>query len=348
MPIKPEQLSQNLNRELKRCYLVFGDETLIVEECADTVRAAARAAGCTEREIIEISGAGDWQQLLQSAGALSLFADRKLIEIRLPSGKPGTEGSKALQEYLTLDTEDVLLVIAGKVDKQSQRAKWFTRIDQEGLAIQVWPVGRRDLPDFLQQRLKSAGLRADRDAVQLLAERVEGNLLAAVQEVDKLRLLATSEHVTVDTVLSSVLANARYSTFGLADTALSGDAVAAIRTLRGLQAESTQPPAVLWPLNRDITLLASLHDDCAKGQPLSRAMNQRGVWRSRMPLVQGAAERQNAKGIARLQKLAFLADATVKGFEKGNPWDILDQVVVLLAQGPKSGSGGPPRRSSRS
>ena len=343
MSIKPEQLAQSLSGELKRCYLVFGDETLIVEECADTIRAAARSAGCTEREIIDIAGAGDWQQLLQSAGSLSLFADRKLIEIRLPSGKPGTEGSKALQEYLSLDTEDVLLIIAGKVDKQSQRAKWFTRIDQDGLAVQIWPIGRRELPGFLQQRLKSAGLRADRDAVQLLAERVEGNLLAAVQEVDKLKLLTTSEHVTVDTVLNSVLANARYSTFGLADTALSGDAVAALRTLRGLEAESTQPPAVLWPLNRDIALLAGLYDDCAKGQALSRAMNQRGVWRSRMALVQGAAERQNASGIARLQKLAFQADATAKGFEKGNPWDILDQLVVLLAQGPGDRSVRPSR-----
>ena len=343
MSIKPEQLAQSLSGELKRCYLVFGDETLIVEECADTIRAAARSAGCTEREIIDIAGAGDWQQLLQSAGSLSLFADRKLIEIRLPSGKPGTEGSKALQEYLSLDTEDVLLIIAGKVDKQSQRAKWFTRIDQDGLAVQIWPIGRRELPGFLQQRLKSAGLRADRDAVQLLAERVEGNLLAAVQEVDKLKLLTTSEHVTVDTVLDSVLANARYSTFGLADTALSGDAVAALRTLRGLEAESTQPPAVLWPLNRDIALLAALNDDCAKGQALSRAMHQRGVWRSRMALVQGAAERQNATGIARLQKLAFQADATVKGFEKGNPWDILDQLVVLLAQGPSDRLARPTR-----
>ena len=343
MSIKPEQLAQSLSGELKRCYLVFGDETLIVEECADTIRAAARSAGCTEREIIDIAGAGDWQQLLQSAGSLSLFADRKLIEIRLPSGKPGTEGSKALQEYLSLDTEDVLLIIAGKVDKQSQRAKWFTRIDQDGLAVQIWPIGRRELPGFLQQRLQSAGLRADRDAVQLLAERVEGNLLAAVQEVDKLKLLTTSEHVTVDTVLDSVLANARYSTFGLADTALSGDAVAALRTLRGLEAESTQPPAVLWPLNRDIALLAALNDDCARGQALSRAMHQRGVWRSRMALVQGAAERQNATGIARLQKLAFQADATVKGFEKGNPWDILDQLVVLLAQGPSDRLARPTR-----
>ena len=182
MPVKPEQLVPQLERGLRRCYLVSGDETLIVEESADAVRNAARAGGCTEREVIEISGAGDWQQLLQSAGAMSLFADRKLIEIRLPSGKPGAEGSKAIQEYLAIDSEDVLLIIAGKVDKSSQRAKWFTALDREGVVVQVWPVGRHELPTFLQRRLKAAGLTADREALQLLADRVEGNLLAAVQE----------------------------------------------------------------------------------------------------------------------------------------------------------------------
>ena len=160
MPVKPEQLVPQLERGLRRCYLVSGDETLIVEECADAVRNAARAGGCTEREVIEIGGAGDWQQLLQSAGAMSLFADRKLIEIRLPSGKPGAEGSKAIQEYLAIDSEDVLLIIAGKVDKSSQRAKWFTALDREGVVVQVWPVGRHELPTFLQRRLKAAGLTA--------------------------------------------------------------------------------------------------------------------------------------------------------------------------------------------
>ena len=334
MPVKPDQLAQQLNRELRRCYLIFGEETLIVEECADAVRAAARSGGCSEREIIEVGGTGDWQQLLQSAGALSLFADRKLIEIRLPSGKPGTEGSKAIQEYLAIDSEDVLLIISGKVDKSSQRAKWFTRLDREGVVVPVWPVGRRDLPGFLLQRLKAAGLTADREAVQLLADRVEGNLLAAAQEVDKLKLLAKSDRITVETVMESVLANARYSPFGLADAALAGDARAAIRTLRGLQAESTQPPVILWALTRDITLLDQLSADCARGDSLSHAMNNRGVWRNRTALVQGAFKRQDPNSISRLQHLAFRTDSTIKGYEKGSPWDLLDQLVVLLTLGP--------------
>ncbi|MCH1492220.1 MAG: DNA polymerase III subunit delta [Luminiphilus sp.] len=334
MPVKPDQLTHQLNRGLQRCYLIYGEETLIVEECADAVRGAARSGGCAEREIIEIGATGDWQQLLQSAGSMSLFADRKLIEIRLPSGKPGTEGSKAIQEYLSIDSEDVLLIIAGKIDKPSQRAKWFVRLDQEGVVVPVWPVGRRDLPGFLQQRLKAAGLTADREAVQLLADRVEGNLLAAVQEVDKLKLLADSERVTVETVLDSVLANARYNPFGLADAALSGDAGSALRTLRGLEAESTQPPVILWALARDISLLEQLSADCAAGTGLSRAMNNRGVWRNRMSLVQGAFNRQTPASIRRLQHLAFRTDSAIKGFEKGSPWDLLDQLVVLLALGP--------------
>lgn len=333
MPIKPEQLDASLRQGIGRCYLITGDETLLVEESADAVRAAARGAGCTEREIIEISAAGDWQQLLQSAGALSLFAERKLIEIRLPSGKPGTEGSKALQDYLSSEGEDVLLIIAGKIDKQSQRAKWFSRLDREGIVVTVWPVGRRELPGFLTQRLKAAGLTIDREAVQLLADRVEGNLLAAAQEVDKLKLLAASSHLTVDDVLNCVLDSSRYNSFGLADTALGGDASAALRTLRGLRAESTQPPAILWPLAKDVTLLNQLHSDCARGINLSQAMNQRGVWRSRMALIQRTLERQDRRSLAQLQHLVYRTDATVKGFQPGSAWEVLDQLVVLLAMG---------------
>jgi DNA polymerase-3 subunit delta len=345
MQIKPEQLLSSLKQRLASCYLVSGDETLLVEEAADAIRREARAAGCTEREIIDISGAGNWQQLLQSAGSMSLFADRKLIEVRLPSGKPGTEGSKALLDYLTMDSEDVLLIITGKIDKQSQRAKWYTALDKAGAIVTVWPIGPRDLPRFLAQRLQAAGLKPDREAVQLLSERVEGNLLAAVQEVEKLKLLATEDRVTVQTVLDSVLDNARYNSFGLADTALAGDARGALRTLRGLEAEATQAPAVLWALARDVTLLGHIDEDRRRGTSVAQSISQRGVWRSRTQLVQDAFNRQTSASIGRLQRLAFQTDCAVKGFIKGNPWQHLDQLVVLLAQGPQPSSVA--RRSRR-
>ena len=334
MQLKPEQLEQQLKKHgVQRCYLVSGDEALIVQECADAIRAAARAAGCIEREVIEITSAGDWQALLQSGGAMSLFAERKLIEVRLPSGKPGTEGSKAIVAYLAMDTDDILLVVAGKIDRQSQKSKWYTGLDTAGAVITVWPIGANELPRWLTQRLKSAGLEADREAVQMLAERVEGNLLAAAQEVEKLKLLVTGNQVTAQTVMETVLDNARYNTFGLVDTALAGDARGALRTLRGLQAESTQPPVVLWTLVRDIKLLATLAEDQRRGVPIMQAMNQHGVWRTRTALIQSALQRHTVSSLARLQSLAYTVDGSVKGFAQGDPWDHLERMVAELALG---------------
>ena len=333
MQLRPEQLESHLQQTLARCYLVSGEEPLIIQECADALRQAARRAGCTEREVITIDSAGDWQQLHQRAGAMSLFAEQKLIELRLPSGKPGTEGSKALQEYLAMDSDDILLIIAGKIDKQSQRAKWYTGLDNAGVVIPVWPIRRDELPRWLEQRLKNAGLQTEREALSLIADRVEGNLLAAVQEVEKLKLLAEDRTITVETVLASVADNARYNSFGLADTALAGDSAAALRTLRGLEAEATAPPVVLWSLARDVRLLAQLDSDTRAGQPLGQAMNQRGVWRNRSGLVQAALKRQDQRGILRLQALVFEVDAAVKGFNKQDPWTLLEQLILQLALG---------------
>lgn len=334
MQVRAEQLAQSLKQSLARCYLVTGDEALLVQECADAIRVAAREAGCTEREVIEISSqGGEWQQLLQSAGALSLFADKKLIEVRLPSGKPGTEGSKAIQEYLAIDGDDVLLLVAGKIDKQSQRAKWYTQLDKAGVIVTLWPIKTQELPRWLGQRMQAAGLQVDREALSLLAERVEGNLLAAVQEVEKLKLLADNGKVTIDTVIASVADNARYNSFGLADTALAGDTRGAIRTLRGLAAEATAAPVALWALARDVKLLAQLADDGKSGLGMSQAMQQRGVWRSRSTLVQGAMNRHNADTINTLQALVYSVDAAIKGFTKDDPWLLLEQLLVLLCLG---------------
>ena len=237
MRLYPEKLQAHLQQQLLPVYLVSGDEPLLVQECADAIRAAARAGGCSEREVIEASGRDfDWQVILQSAGNLSLFADRRLLEIRLPSGKPGTEGSKALQEYLEVASpDDVLLIVAGKIDKQSTNSKWYKALDKAGATLQLWPIDARELPRWLQQRVAAAGMQIDRDAVQLLAERVEGNLLAAVQEVEKLKLLASDSQITAQTVTESVSDNARFNVFGLADMALKGDAAGTLKVLKKLQ-----------------------------------------------------------------------------------------------------------------
>ncbi|NND69906.1 MAG: DNA polymerase III subunit delta, partial [Halioglobus sp.] len=184
MRVYPEKLAAALDKELLSVYLVSGDEPLLVQECCDLVRTRARAAGCTEREVIDAGVSNfKWDEILHSASNMSLFAERKLVEIRIPSGKPGREGSAALCEYLEVaNPDDILLVVSGKIDKQSTRSKWYKALDSAGATIAVWPVGAKELPRWLQGRVRGAGLEIDRDALQMLCDRVEGNLLAAVQE----------------------------------------------------------------------------------------------------------------------------------------------------------------------
>jgi DNA polymerase-3 subunit delta len=267
---------------------------------------------------------------------MSLFSDRKLIEVQVESGKPGTEGSKAIQEYLAMESDDVLLIVAGKIDKQSQRAKWYTALDQRGAIITVWPVGRREMPSWIQTRLKLRGMSADRDAVALLSERVEGNLLAAAQEIEKLSLLASDDHLSVEHVAESVGDSARYNTFGMVDTALSGDARGALRALRGLQAEGNAAPVILWPVSKELRLLIDAESAVRKGTSPANALDRLGVWRSRINLLQSALARHNRESLEACLSLNFAADGSAKGYMPGNCWDYLESLIVTLATGTSS------------
>ncbi len=332
MRLRPEQLTAHLQQTLQAVYVVSGDEPLLVQECCDQIRRAARAAGCAERELFEVGVAGfRWSDLVASAASLSLFSDRKLTELRVPGGKPGAEGSKAIIEYLGLAAQDsLLLLVAGKIDKQSMQSKWFKALEGCGVVVQVWPVDARSLPRWLEQRVQAAGLRIDSDALQLLCERVEGNLLAAVQEVEKLALLAEAGHISVETVVASVAENARYNPFELADIALRGDARAGLRMLHGLRAEGTEPAVVLWALAKDIRTLHQLHGDCAGGKSLQQAMQARRVWKNRMSLLQGALARHDRDSLHHLLEQATAVDGSVKGYAPGKPWDHLESLVVAL------------------
>ena len=336
MHVKPEQLEQHLKQGMRSCYLVTGAEPLIVQECADAIRRAARAAGCVDRERFDSSDKESWHNLVQSASAMSLFADRKLIEIQVENGKPGTEGSKALQEYLLIDSDDILLIVAGKIDKQSQRAKWYTALDQGGTVVTVWPIHPRDLPSWIQQRLNQRGMKCDRDAITMLAERVEGNLLAAAQEIEKLSLLANDTHITTDTVSQSVGNSARYNVFNMVDTALAGDARGALRALRGLKAEGSAAPAILWPVSKELRLLIDASSAVKKGTPPGAALDRLGVWRSRLNLMQQALGRHTPESLDQCLRLNFAADGSAKGFMPGDCWDYLESLVVAIASGAKS------------
>ena len=332
MRLYPEKLAAHLRQQLLPVYLVSGDEPLLLQECSDQIRKKAREQGCSEREIIDAGVSSfKWQDILHSASSMSLFAERKLVELRLPSGKPGAEGSKALCEYLDMASgDDVLLIIAGKIDKQSTNSKWYKALDKAGATIQVWPVDAKSLPGWLQQRVRSAGMSIDPEALQLLCDRVEGNLLAAVQEVEKLKLLAADAKITTQTITEAVSNNARYNVFAMTDSALQGDATTSLRMLHGLRGEGSEPPVVLWALAREIRTLYETQLDCDNGQSAQQALSARRVWQSRMPLMQAALARHNSDSLSRLVEQASAVDGSIKGFAGGKPWDNLENLIAGL------------------
>jgi DNA polymerase-3 subunit delta len=334
MRLYPEKLPGQLQQQLLPVYLVSGDEPLLVQECCDLIRERARAEGCSDREVIDAGVSSfNWQDILHSATSMSLFAERKLIELRLPSGKPGAQGSKALCEYLDIASgEDVLLIIAGKIDKQSTNSKWYKALDKAGVTVQVWPVDARELPRWLQQRVRNAGMGIDSDALQLLCDRVEGNLLAAVQEVEKLKLLAKDAQITARTVTESVSDNARYNLFDMADNALKGNATASLRMLHGLRGEGTEPPVALWALAREIRTLYEAQLDCDQGKSAQQALSSRRVWNNRMSLMQAALARHNTDSLSRLLEQAAAVDGSIKGFADGKPWDNLETLIADICQ----------------
>ncbi len=334
MRLYPEKLTDHLQQKLLPVYLVSGDEPLLLQECCDQIRQKARAENCNEREIIEGGVSNfNWQDILHSASNMSLFADRKLIELRLPSGKPGAEGSKALCEYLDIASgDDVLLIVSGKIDKQSTNSKWYKALDKAGVTVQVWPVDAKNLPRWLHQRVRNAGMSIDDDALRLLCERLEGNLLAAVQEVEKLKLLAADSKITMQTVTEAVSDNARYNLFDMADNALKGNASVSLRMLYGLRAEGTEPPVVLWALVREIRTLYEAQLDCDSGQSAQQALSSRRVWQNRMPLMQAALTRHNTHSLSLLLEQAARADGSIKGFADGKPWDNLSRLVITLCR----------------
>ncbi len=334
MRVYPEKLSGHLEQQLLPVYLVSGDEPLLVQECCDQIRARARDAGCSEREILDAGQPGfDWQAIVHSAASMSLFAERKLTELRIPSGKPGKEGSGALCDYLeTSGGDDVLLIISGKIDKQSTNSKWYKALDKAGATIQLWPVKANEMPGWLRQRLRGAGMDIDSDALQLLCDQVEGNLLAAVQEVEKLKLLAQGDRITLQTVSDAVANNARYNPFDMVEKALQGDAGASLRMLHGLRGEGAEPLMVLWALAREIRTLYGARLDCDKGQRPQQALGAMGVWKNRVPVMQAALSRHDADSLSHLLEDVLTVDGSVKGFADGNPWDNLERLVTGLCQ----------------
>jgi len=335
MRIRPDQLSSHLQQRLLPIYLVGGEEPLQVQESCDAIRQAARTQGYTEREVMSVERGFAWESVMQEADSLSLFGDRKILEIRMPTGKPGDAGAKVLAQYAERPPEDtLLLVICGKLDAATLKTKWAGGLDRAGAIVQVWPVEYEKLPGWIQGRMRARGLQASREAVNLLAERVEGNLLAAAQEIEKLLLLHGPGRIDIDFVADAVADSARYSLYGLVDTALSGRADRMARMMNGLRGEGMDPVLVLWALSREIRSLARIARHMDRGKPLETALNQERVWERRKTLVREAVKRHDlAHWYGLLQHCARI-DRQIKGLGVGKPWDELLQLGFDLAGKP--------------
>lgn len=327
MRINTDQLSRALAASpLPVAWLVAGDEPLLVGEAADSIRASARAQGFSGRELFFVERGFEWLSLLESSQSLSLFADRRIIELRLPTPRPGKDGGAVLAKLVTDPAPDtLLLVLTGKLERDSYTAAWCKAFESRGVLVQAWPIEIGRLPQWITGRARQHGLRLDAEAAALLAERVEGNLLAAHQEIGKLALLHPGAALGAAEVAAAVGNSARYDVFQLGEAALAGDAVRALRILNGLRAEGTEPTLVLWALCRELRSLAVARRDPGGGA------GGGGLAARRAELIERAVRRSQGQPLAPLFRRAGAIDRQIKGLGRGDAWSGLEGLVATLA-----------------
>jgi DNA polymerase-3 subunit delta len=323
--LSPDQLSGALERGLKPVYLVSGDELLTVGECADAIRAAARAAGYADRTVFFIERGFSWDELRHSTQALSLFADRRLFELRMPSGKPD-KGAQVLLDIATEPPPDVLtLIVTDKLDRKASEAAWVRAIEKHGAWIPVWPVSADSLPSWLERRAAILGLTLEAPAARIIVERVEGNLLAAKQELEILALLAEGGVIGESLVMRTVGDSARYDVFQLAEAAAAGDAVRALRVLTGLRGEGAEPTLILWALVRELRGLWQARERDRTGS------NGGGGWHQAAKPSPRALRRLGKMPLAALLQEAARTDRTIKGITPGDPWSSIISLTMGMA-----------------
>jgi DNA polymerase III subunit delta len=330
--ISGDNLPSSLARQLQTIYLVSGDEPLLVNEAADAIRATARSQGFVERELHVIERGFDWQGLIAGSRSMSLFAERKIVEIRMANAAPGEQGADAIVELAEQSSPDTLvLIIAAKLDGRTQSSRWVSAVEKRGVLVQVWPIDLPRLPAWIRERLGRHKLQADAAAASLLAERVEGNLLAAHQEIEKLALLLPPGPITAETVVDAVADSARFDVLQLGEAAMRGQTVRALRILEGLRGEDLEPTLVLWAVNKDLQWIARARNLMRRGQSAESAMNTLYVWRPRQAAMGQALSRTNGHTLRNLLLDAERVDRTIKGVEKGDPWLALERLVARLA-----------------
>jgi DNA polymerase III subunit delta len=335
MRIDSERLSGHLanisEANLAPVYLVYGDEPLLVDECCSAIRRRAQELGFSERSVHTVESGFDWNDLYASTQAMSLFAERRVLELRLPGGKPGDTGAKLLAQLAQAPAPDtLLLVIAGKLDKAGRESAWARALDEAGVSVAVWPLEAARLPAWITARLSARKLQAEPGVVELLAYHLEGNLLAAAQEVDKLALLAQDGRVRLTDVEESLSDNARFNVYGLVDACLQGQAAAAARMLASLRAEGVEPILVLWALGRELRAMAQISSQLAEGRAEAGVFQANRVWSNRKSLVTQALRRlRPAHWLALLVRAARI-DRVLKGRAEGDVWQELEALALAV------------------
>ncbi|KIQ96896.1 DNA polymerase III subunit delta [Lysobacter sp. A03] len=334
MELKPEQLAAQLGSgTLAPAYLIAGAEPLRVLEAADAVRAAARAQGIGEREVFDSEGSRepDWDAMAASFGSPGLFSSRRLLELRLPTGKPGKVGSELICRFCADPPADVVLLVTAGEWSRKHAGKWSAAIGGIGKIAIAWPIKPHELPGWVEQRLRSRGVRADADAVQRLVERIDGNLLAAAQEIDKLALLADGGSLDLARMESLVADAARYDVFRLIDAAMNGQPLQVSRMLAGLRAEGEAVPALLGMMVIELQRTAALSRIKARGGNLATEFKAQRIWDSKQPMYQRALQRHPpARWDAFVSRIGAV-DRMAKGREPGDPWVMLERVLLAVA-----------------
>ena len=332
MQLRAEQLDAHLKNGVKPLYVVHGDEPLLALEAADAIRAAARSAGAADREVLVVEPGFKWDAFLGANANGSLFGDRKCVDLRIPSGKPGTEGAKALAAYAAKPNPDnITLVSLPRVDRATQSSEWFSALAETGVSIAVYPVERDALPGWISARLARQKQRASRETLAFLAEACEGNLLAARQEIEKLALLLPAGELPHADVEAAVADVARFDVFELSEAWLAGDASRVVRILRALQAEGDAPTLPIWQLSEDVHAIATVAAMVRSGTPASAAVRNARVWGKRQAALERAVARVTPSAIAPMLVSLARLDALAKGIGTGNAWDELETLALTLA-----------------
>ena len=330
MKLPFQQLEAHLTKNLAPLYIVSGDEPLLVQEAIDLIREAANKSGFTERTRIQVES--DWgNQLYANTQSFSLFATKRLLELDLTNVKLNAATSKTLQEVAQqLSSDTLLLIRIHKLDSKVEKNAWFQALEKKGAVIAIWPIPIDQLPQWIMQRAKKIKLNITKPAAEILATQVEGNLLAAAQEIEKLALLQTGDIIDAKTIENTVTDNAHFDIFTLVDCALSGNHKRSLRILENLCAEDTEPVLVLWALTREIRMLADIAKQTKQGHPLSSLFAKFRIWEKRQPSVRAFLQRQSQQTCWGLLAQAAQIDRMIKGAEKGNVWDSLQRLVLSL------------------